>query len=253
MPVSSDVNTIFAFADDQDLFHIPVALVMVPYKRKDVYILLDEVKSSFIYTYSNFLKEAGTIIEKSIIDYKEKRSNKLKKPTSFAINAIVRQKIKEKIEEQSKKKFFNYDTVNRFINKMLSKYSITSLYEESEKLAEFRENYLIKAEDEADREISLFLNKFKNFEIINFPDIQTFEEWLDKIKKSKLKIFKNKRDYEDMRIAAQFLGYNQEIGKLAFITCDKEFHRSLEIISKKFNQPVGNLTLIKPAKKKSTT
>ena len=57
MPISSDVNVIFGYIDKTDLFHIPVLCFLAPYNRKDHYLLLDEVKSSFIYTYSYFLKK----------------------------------------------------------------------------------------------------------------------------------------------------------------------------------------------------
>ncbi|MBD3259400.1 hypothetical protein GF371_02090 [Candidatus Woesearchaeota archaeon] len=252
MPISSDVNVIFAYVDETDIFHMPVVIFITPYKRKDVYFLLDEVKSSFIYTYSQYLKDACVFIEKSIIDYKSKRSKLLPKPSPFAINAIIRENIKKKLEGMSKKEHFRYDTVNRFTKKMLTEYSTTSLYEDSEKLSEFREKYLTKAEKEADIQISLFLNKFRNFEVVNFADVQSFEEWLGKLKKVELNVFKNKRDYEDMKIAAQYLGYNQEIRTLSFVTCDKEFHDSLDKVSKHFKQPIGKLFLLKPPKKQKS-
>ena len=67
MTISSDVNVIFGYIDDTDLFHIPVLCFLAPYNRKDNYLLLDEVKVSFIHTYSYFLKNVCSFIEKSII------------------------------------------------------------------------------------------------------------------------------------------------------------------------------------------
>lgn len=249
MPISSDVNTIFAFADNRDIFHVPIALFLVPYKRKDFYVLLDEVKSSFIYTYSDRMKEACLFIEKSIIDYKKSRSKLLKPPSPFVINTIIRGKIKEKIDELANDGFSRYDTINRFVNKMLSDYSIISIYEDSEKMAEFREKYLEEAEKNTTFELNRFLTKFKDFIVVNFTDIESYGEWIKKIKNSKLNIFDNKRDEEDIRIAAQYMGYNQEESKLAFVTCDKEFYRSLNVVSSFFKQSIGKLFLIKPRHK----
>ncbi len=246
MPISSDVNTIFAYIDKKHKFHIAVALFIVPYKRKDVYVLLDEVKSRFIYTYSAYLKEACLIIEKSIIDYKAKRSKLLPNPTPFMVAKIIDSEIKKRMKQVSEMEYFNYDATTRFVNKMLTEYSVLALYEEEEKLAEFREKYLVKSEEESSKEITRFLDRFKDFEVVNFNDITSFCDWLDKLKKVDLDVFKRKQDIDDMRIAAQFLGYNQEKGRLSFFTCDFEFYRSLGLVSKHFNQGIGKLFPIPP-------
>ena len=154
------------------------------------------------------------------------------------------------MDELSEKEFFQIDTATRFVNKFLTEYSLISLYEDKNNLAEFREKYLEKAEKEADMELTIFLKKFKGFHILNFADVSGFENWLKKIKTVKLNIFENKSDNEDMRIAAQYLAYNEESGKLSFVTCDKEFHRSLNVISKHFQQATGRLSLISPPKKR---
>jgi len=244
MEISSDVNVIFAYIEETDRFHVPVVVFLSPYKRAGYYILLDQVKTSFIYTYSDFLRDTCTFIEKSIIDYRESRSGILKKPSPFLINSVMRQKIKDRIEKSVDKNDARYDTINRFVKKLLTEYSIVLLYENRDKLAEFRIKYLEMAEKEADSAISRFLRKFKDFEVINFADVENFDEWLEKLKKSELRIFNNKRDYEDMRIAAQYIGYNDKIKRLGFATCDKEFYRSLEKIISYFKLTAGKLSLI---------
>ncbi len=245
MSISSDVNVIFAFVNELDSFHIPVFLFLAPYKRKDIYVLLDNVKVSFIYTYSNYLKDACVLIEKSIIDLKNDRVNIKRKLSPFAINAIVNQKIKEKLKELSNKDNSNIDAIKRFINRMLSEYSIISLFENNDKLAEFREKYLIESEKESDVEITRFLSKFKKFEIVNQYDLKKNKEWLNRIKASELDIFENKNDYEDMKIASEFLAYNDEKGRLSFMTCDREFYRSLGILTNNENLKIGKLKLIR--------
>jgi hypothetical protein len=131
----------------------------------------------------------------------------------------------------------------------LTEYSIPALYNDKNKLAEFREKYLIQAEKGAERAINIFLKKFKKFEVVNIAVIGDFETWLKKLKEFKLNVFENKRDYEDMRIAAQFFSVNEKISSLGFATCDREFHRSLELVKKQFNIKTGNLVLLKKSRK----
>ena len=245
MPISSDVNVIFAFVNELDSFHIPVFLFLAPYKRKDVYVLLDNVKVSFIRTYSDYLKESCVLIEKSIIDLKNDRANIKRKLSPFAINTIINQKIKDKLKELSNKDNSNIDAIKRFINKMLSEYSIISLFEDNNKLAEFREKYLIESEKKSVVEITRFLTKFKKFEIVNQYDLKNNKKWLHRIKTIKLEIFNNKNDFEDIKIASEFLAYNEEKGRLSFTTCDREFYRSLGILTNNEDIKIGKLNLIR--------
>ena len=52
----SDVNTIFAFVDSRHKFHNIVAVHLNSIKRQK-YVLLKHVKSTFIYTYNDNLKK----------------------------------------------------------------------------------------------------------------------------------------------------------------------------------------------------
>jgi hypothetical protein len=56
MKAASDVNIIYAYGDSTHKFHRIVCLYMAKH-IKDNYLLLGKVKSNFIFTYSNTLKD----------------------------------------------------------------------------------------------------------------------------------------------------------------------------------------------------
>lgn len=250
MPVSSDVNVIFAYIDETDLFHIKVAIFIKPYKRKAPYILLDRVKGTFINRYSRYLKDACIFIEKAIMDYKAEKANSKRKPSPFLIKIVVEEYIKRQIEKEAIKKLnYNKNAIKRFVKKLSIEFSYITLYNEVDKLAEFRERYLVNAENEADYKITAFLKNFKNFHVLNEGEIKSIDEWLNKLKKIELDVFESKTDFEDMKIAVEFFGFNEEHEKLSFVTCDKEMARSLKVLIEYFKLNAGKIHLIKAPKK----
>ena len=97
MKLSSDVNTIFAYGNSNDLFHNKVWLFMAKNKRND-YVLLARVKHVFIYTYKDYLTTCCAIIEIAIREEKTKRSkspSETYKPSTLALSANIHQQIEK--------------------------------------------------------------------------------------------------------------------------------------------------------------
>jgi hypothetical protein len=249
MKISSDVNTIFAYADGMHTFHNKVSLYMAK-RIRDKYILLAKVKSTFIYTYKDYLTTSCTIIDRSIREYKKQRSmspSKTYKPTHFSISTNVDHLIDEYIKEQESRMEFNSKAVRAFVAKKLSEYSVPALMEDEKMLGEFREKYLQDAEERAVEILNKFVCFFRTpeFELMNIERYNTFDDWFYKIKESKEFVFNNKRDREDMNIAAEFLAYNLEFNLLDFFTCDREFSESIKKVAREYGQKIGMINLIK--------
>lgn len=242
MKISSDVNTIFAYGDNLHPFHNKVCLYMAK-KIRDNYVLLAKVKAHFIYTCKDYLTTCCNIIDQAIRDYRNKRSKSPSttyKPSPLAISANIDSLIDKHIGiEQSKTMNFNVKAVRTFIAWLLSEYSIPELYANDESFANFREKYVEEAEERALEVLNKFLKFFHQFESMNIEQYNNYEEWLSKIKKSEKNIFKNKQDYEDVMLAAEFLSYNQEFGLLGFFSSDKNCCDSIRIVSKEFMQRIG--------------
>ena len=248
MNISSDVNVVFAYADSKHIFHRGV-LAHIAKKQRDTFIIISKLKSHFIYTYKDYLVTACIIIEKAIRDERHHRSkspSKTYKPNVFTISASINALINDYLEVESAKFMnFNISGARDFINLLLTDYSIPKLYEDDEALANFREKYNLDAEKQAEDVINRFVKLFNGFECMNIEDYTNYELWLEKIKKSKQKVFENKRDTEDMRIAAEFLVYNEEKGKLGFFTCDKNCHFSILAMAKEYNLKLGKMHLVR--------
>lgn len=247
MKLSSDVNTIFAYGDDTHKFHRAVYLYMISKKRTH-YILLSKIKSSFIYTYKKYLSTSCVIIEKAIRDERHDRIGALSttyKPSPLVISTSVRKLIDDHIKVESERNFnFNENTIRKFVSSMLLSYSIPELYENDNSLGEFREKYLLDAEKRAEEVLNKFLHFFSDFDCMNIESYANYMNWVNKIKKSKFDVFHNKQDYEDIIICAEFLCYNDEIGKLSFFTCDRECYRSVGVVAKEYEQRIGFVNLI---------
>src|SRR3989339_240293 len=236
MKLSSDVNTIFAYGNSNDLFHNKVWLFMAKNKRND-YVLLARVKHVFIYTYKDYLTTCCAIIEIAIREEKTKRSkspSETYKPSTLALSANIHQQIEKFIKEKSEEITFNIGGVKNFINLLLTEYSIPELFENNGVFGEFREKYNVEAEKRAEEILNKFLHFFHSFYVMNIEQYDTYEEWIQKIKESKYKIFDNKKDYEDILLAAEILSCNQDIGTMGFFTCDKEIHRSIIVVAKEY-------------------
>ena len=61
----------------------------------------------------------------------------------------------------------------------------------------------MEAEKRAEEILNKFLHFFHSFYVMNIEQYDTYEEWIQKIKESKYKIFDNKKDYEDILLAAE--------------------------------------------------
>ena len=243
MVLASDCNTIFAYSDSSDKHHNSVAVFFKQRSRVN-YLVLFNVKTSFIYTYSDVFKECGLIVEKVILEQKEHRKrspSKSYKPSHFVITLQAEKQIEQELESISKKRRFNRSLARRFISKLLSKYSIPSLYEDDEIFANFREEYLKKSEEQATEVLNKFLRLFRSFDTITMEEYEQYHEWLNRIKQCKLNVFRNLQDYEDMKIGAEYLSYNEEFGTLDFATCDKDCHKSIHKLSRKYQQRIGKL------------
>ena len=246
MKTASDVNVIFAFGDSTHFFHKKVCLHMAKHIKNN-YLLLLKVKSHFIYTYSNQLKDCVIIIDKSIREYKKKRNKspfKTYKPSHLAISAAINKLIDNYIIEKANISNFCVKSAKKFVNSLLTKYSIPTLYENDKLFGEFREEYLVESEEKAMEIINRFLKFFRNFEVMNIEQYTTYESWMDKIKKSSKKVFDNKQDYEDIIIAAEYFAYNAEISQINFFTTDQTMGKSIPKISKEYSQKTGKITII---------
>ncbi len=249
MKTASDVNTIFAYNDSSHFFHRPVCLHMAKNIRGK-YVLLDKVKANFIHTYRTYMTDCEIIIEKSVREYKQKLSSSPSKtytPSLLAISKNVDSIIAGHLKKMSNNMDFNIKAIRIFITLMLSDYSIPELVKNDTALGDFKEKYLLKAEERAKDSLNKFVKFFKSneFELMNIGQYETYDEWVKKIKNSKNNsIFKNKKDYEDITIAAELFAFNSEISKLAFFTTDSDFQYSTPKISKEYKQEIGNITLI---------
>jgi len=247
MKISSDVNTIFAYGDKNHILHKNVCLHMIKNNKKN-YVLLSKVKSHFIYTYKDYLTDCCIVLEKSIREEKERRSkspSKTYQPSLFAISASVRKLINDFIKEKAKNQNFNSNAAKNFISLLLTDYSIPELYKNKDSFAEFREKYLVQAEERALEILNKFLKFYRKFELMNIEQYVSFKDWFNKIKDSNKNVFKNKKDYEDMNIAAELLSFNQDISILDFFTCDKDFYYSLKNIVVEYSQKIGQVHLIR--------
>ncbi len=247
MKISSDVNAVFAYADRKHIYHKGI-LAHIAKKQRDTFILLSKLKSNFIYTYKDYLTTSCIIIEKAVRD---ERKNRLKSPSKTyrpsilvitrSINVLIE---KHLLDESSKFMNFNTSAVREFINMLLTDYSIPKLYEDDESLASFREKYVLDAEKQAEDIINRYVKRFNGFECVNIDDYESYEDWLTKIKKSKQNLFKEKKDFEDMTIGAEFLAYNDEVARLGFFTCDKNCHDSIVAMAKEQGLVIGSTHLI---------
>ncbi|NQU78619.1 hypothetical protein HQ545_02520 [Candidatus Woesearchaeota archaeon] len=247
MKISSDVNCIFAYADPQHIFHRPVISYIVK-KQRDTFVLLSKLKSNFMYTYKDYLATSCIIIEKAIRDERTIRDaspSKTYKPSILSISANINSKIEKYLLEESEKCLnFNMSGTRKFINIILTEFSIPKLYEDNEVLAKFREKYVVEAEKQAEEVVNRFIKRFNNFECVNIEDYSMYDKWTTRIKKSKHNVFQNKQDVEDISIASEFLAFNSEKSKLAFFTSDVNCHKSILKIAKEYSLKTGHLHLI---------
>lgn len=247
MAISSDVNTIFAYTNPNHKFHRAVCLYIAKKKRYP-YFLLAKVSNSFVFTYKNLLADCGNIIIKEILEYREERnkSGAKYKLNAYAISAIINKKINSALDKSNSQYLnFDYKTAKEFIDKLLSDFSIPEMFENDHSLGEFREKYVTESEKRAAEKLNEFLNFFQNFETIKIEQYDNYDVWLQNIKSSKNPVFKNKQDFEDMKIAAEFLSYNQDFGQLSFFSSDKDMIDSIIQIGKEYRQRVGDMNLIK--------
>lgn len=248
MKFTSDVNIIFAYADNNHKFQKKV-ISYIARRQKDKFILLSKLKNNFIHTYSGYLVTCCIIIENAVRKEIKKRSqspSKTYKPSTFTITRSVQSLIDDYLEKESAKFMsFNKQGVRTYINRLLTDYSISRLYFEENALAEFREKYSVESEERALEVLNRFLRFFRKFESMNIEEYSiAYEKWLNEIKNSDKNIFDNKKDHEDIILASELLAYNQEKSKLDFVSCDKEMCRSLKVVSKEFDFTLGKIDLI---------
>jgi len=247
MKTSSDVNTIFAYGNRDDIFNKKVLLFRAK-KMKYKYVLLSNVSASFVYTYKDRLSTGCIVIEKAIREEKKKRDSspsKSYKPSLFSLSENVNNKISEYLVELQRDNNINVKSVRIFIDLLLSDYSIPRLYEEDEAFAEFKEKYIINAEKRAFEVINKFVRFFRRYDFMYIENYQKYDEWKIKIKSSKEQVFDKKRDKEDIEIATEFLSFNEEFGQLEFFTCDKECGESIKKIAKEYRRSVGHIEIIR--------
>lgn len=243
MHLGTDVNTIFAYEEISHKHYKKTIQFLVTHKRS-IYVLLNNVKKSFLKTYSDYLKDSCDIITQAIVEFKEIRNaNPSRKPSHEVVAAEVNSRITKKLEDLSQTTNANIQSTKNFIDKLLIDYSPPKLYEEDEALPEFREKYIVLAEKQATDIINRFLKNFAGFISINLFEYEDYDETLDKIKKIKNDVFANKQDYEDMKIAAEYFCVCKD-NKLEFFTFDKEFHRSLHKCSQLLNVNIGRVHLL---------
>ncbi|MFC1774725.1 hypothetical protein ACFLZN_00225 [Nanoarchaeota archaeon] len=247
MKISSDVNTIFGYSDLTHKLSKAVRMHMAKTTTFH-YVLLCEVKKSFVFTYSDYLKSAGETIDLAVRKYiaeRKKAVSKSYKPSNAAISSNVRSKIKDHITSQ-KKQFLRYNVraVNDFVNKMLTDFSIPELVEDSEKFAAFREKYVEGAEKLTKEVLNKFLRFYREVSIKKTGDYSKLASWLEKIKNGPNELFDNKKDFEDMKIAAEFFAYNDELGLLGFFSGDNEFCKSINKFAENSKIRIGNIEFI---------
>lgn len=245
MRITSDVNCIFAYIDSLHKYHNKVSLFMAKNKRSG-YVILAMVRATFIYTYKDYLTTACIIVEQAIRDEKTKRNRSSSdyKPSPLAIAANVDKRIEDYIKERIENANINGGAVKSFVNLMLTDYSIPILFQNDKALGEFREKYLINAEDNAAKELDRFLKFFNRFALMNIEEYENYNEWVEKIKSSNNDIFNHKKDVEDMRLVAELLCFTEKTGPILFFTCDKKCHDSIQIVAKEYKVKIGPLFLI---------
>ncbi|MCK4670254.1 MAG: hypothetical protein KAT43_03545 [Nanoarchaeota archaeon] len=248
MTISSDVNVIFAYNDTTHKFNKKVYFYMAKQKRNS-YLLLAQVKATFIYKYTDYLETACNIIDKAIRDEKEKRSkspSQKYRPNSLVISENINKAIDDLIIQENAR-FMNYNAkaVKDFVNLLLSEYSIPKLYEDDDAFGEFREKYTTNSEQIAEDVLNKFLKFFQKFGTKRIEEYDNYQKWFQNIKNSKENIFDNKQDYEDMKLSAEFLSYNEEVRTLNFFTCDKNCHNSIKKVAKEYRLRIGQIHLVK--------
>lgn len=249
MKTASDVNTIFAYGDEFHELHKAVSLHMVRNVRGK-YVLLNKVKSHFIYTYRDYLTTSCTLIDQAIREYKHKLSkapSQTYKPSNLAISANIDALISKYLSDMSNQNNFNLRSVKKFISQMLAEYSVPELMENEKALGEFREKYLEGAEKRALEVLNKFIRFFKawDFELMQIEQYSYYQNWIGKIKKSTKDVFCNKQDMEDIQVAAEFLSYNEEIALLSFFTCDVNCAQSIRMVAQEYRQKIGQVDLIR--------
>jgi len=243
MRISSDVNTVFAYNDPNHIYHRVVFKIMTKSIRQR-YVMLANVKNHFIYTYKDYLEEASLAIDLAIREYKSQRLNTSYKPSSLSVSINVDALIKKHLEKREEECNFNTDVVRKFINIILTKYPIPAIYEDDEQFAKFREEYLKETEKTAISKLNNFFNFFKDREGRSLGDYKNYGEWLKYIKNSKSKVFNNKRDYEDMCIAAEIFAYHEEYSTFNFYSADSECVKSIKAIAKEYSVNIGKMIRI---------
>jgi hypothetical protein len=223
--ISSDVNVFFAYGDIMHPRHKEVSLFILKNLRKP-FILLNRVKTSFLYTYSDYLKECSRIVSYGVAQ------NRGGARSPIAVSAIIRKDIENRLQQLSRETNFMYLTTKRFVDRMLEEFPIPKLLQD-DALSEFRERFLEKAEEEAVRVLNLMFTRFIKRHLMSLADYRRYDEWLSRLKLYGVPVFANMQDHEDLQIGAELFSYWSEHGRLNFHTLDKEMRRSILLVKRR--------------------
>lgn len=214
--ISNDVNVIFAYLDLTHINHKDSFLYVRKNKRRE-HINLFTVNNTFLSTYSDYIKDVGTIIEREIVLFKKQRDCdlRLKAPTSTALVKIIEFNIKKQLKKLADETTYFFEGLNSFKDLLLSNFSIPELYFENDKIGDFREMFILKAREVAINNLNIFLNNFSKSNLMKLSYYNSYDDFFEKLDDLK--------DFEDRKICAELYCYGMEKGVINFLTFDSEF------------------------------
>lgn len=222
--ISSDVNVLFIYGDPRDRRNFNLIRFCKRNQRRS-YLLLEEVKKSFIKTFSDYYKIIGSIIDDVIITYRAQRlkSPGKRQPSTEALIAEIDKNISKKFSSLVRKTTLSMSSLKRFYSKLLKDYSIPRLYHEDKLIGEFREFYSGEAENEATDVMNRFILEFRSLDVHQKQNCNDYDDnyvALDSY---------FRKDHEDRRIAAELMCYTLR-KHLQFLCGDKAFRTALRKI-----------------------
>lgn len=244
---SSDVSTVFAFIDVRHKFY-DVVIEHFNTIKNAKYVLLNHVKTTFIFTYNDNLKKIGEIILSTIASVKEILEKRRRKDEASDIikNTYLKSEM-EKLIKQQKDKELNPADYNYFKNILLKDYPLIELLNDEEKLEEFDSIYILKAEEIVNDKLQEFISFFNNIDKnlkLNPVKIKEWKIKLEKIKRDNLTVFSDYDD-EDIKLSSEYFTYCEDRRMpLNFSSTDENLINSLKYVVEERKFKTGKLLFL---------
>lgn len=244
---SSDLNVIYSFVNIRHKFH-DVVITYLNSIKEQKYVLLDHVKTVFIFSYQDNLMRIGEIIIVAVNKVKDwiKKRRLIGQPGPRIKNIRLKKELDSLIKEQQDKEVKPTD-YTYYEDILLKDYPLIELLDDKEKLKDFETFYIEKAEEITRNKLTEFIEFFDFVQDnlkLNPTNVKKWYDELSQLRKENENLFVDYHN-EDIKLSSEYITYcNDRRIPLNFFSTDKNLCSSLNFVKKEKNLNCGDIIFL---------